>query len=515
MLAIAMVALLVEGVMQVAAYVIWSQQRKPVLPATGKTVLCVGDSWTHGMGSLDCATGSYPARLQALLREHGATDWNVVNGGQSGQNSRDVLERLPSQIADYHPQIVCVLVGQNDFWSQPQQVADDERATVNHSAYRFRWRLPRLLMWAIGNIRGVGKAPKMVRDPEQWKPRQVPVAADPYRNEPGTWLWTEAIGKQKADCFQKFGARDFPAALAIAESLCTETPDDPQVHGLLAQTLFALGRQADSARELDWLRTTWRERPGFWVGNSLVNALLGNGFWQECRDVATAHLAKFPEAAWVWRARAESEFQIGLIDDALVSIDRAIRLTFDRWFHFLHYKILMFGKKDPDAAIRALFDLYELDNDAEYLAQYLLALEARSLMDRAVQLARTHDCEPATRARMVEIAEECLRNEDKGRIALTLAKHLERLFVAARNAGAEPVMLSYPWRNVATATLRKAAAAHDVTFLDVEAEFATRTVGRPRMELTAPDGHCNDEGYAIMANIVEERLLPLVQARSR
>ncbi|MFY9343238.1 MAG: GDSL-type esterase/lipase family protein [Planctomycetota bacterium] len=94
--------------LQAGSVLVWLLHPAPA-PASpsDRTVLCVGDSWTHGIGASDPLTGSYPAQLQGLLRERSSEPWSVVNCGQAGQNSREVLARLPAQLSEFKPRIVC------------------------------------------------------------------------------------------------------------------------------------------------------------------------------------------------------------------------------------------------------------------------------------------------------------------------------------------------------------------------------------------------------------------------
>lgn len=510
---LAVLAASIEGAMQAAAYVLWLQQRKPIAPASGKVVLCVGDSWTHGIGSLDPAAGSYPAQLQSSLHQHGLREWSVVNCGLGGQNSRDVLERLPSQLAEYRPQWVCILVGQNDVWSAPEKAAADQQATFDHSAYRFRWRLPRLLKWALGNVSMEVQAGPAARDPVEWAPRKVEEPANPYAAEPSTWPWSEDISRRKEAAYRLSVTSDFPAAVKAYEALRAELPGDPSVRSELVRVYAALARKEESAKELDWLRRAWQETSGYWIGRAFTQALRDGDRWPECISAATAFVERFPKSDHVWALKAFAEWQVGAIDTALASIDRAIALRFDRWHYHTRHKILLQGRRDAEAAIQALLDAYAIDNDAEFLARNLRAMTAPSFLARAVELARNHTAEAGSRQRMVAIAEECLRNGDRARMESVLASHLERMVVAVRNAGAEPVVLCYPWNTPACSVLRRTADEHGVAFVDVITPFTARIAGRPVEEVRAPDGHCNDAGYGIVAGIVEERLLPLLRGR--
>ena len=73
-------------------------------------ILCVGDSWTQG-----APYGSYPELLVQRLREsrpHDRIDY--VNIGLAGTNSSQALRALPRAIADYQPDLLLVLTGNND-----------------------------------------------------------------------------------------------------------------------------------------------------------------------------------------------------------------------------------------------------------------------------------------------------------------------------------------------------------------------------------------------------------------
>lgn len=516
LLAIVFAAVLVEGVMQIAAYAIWRNQRQPVAAAAGKTVLCIGDSWTHGMGSSDPQTNSYPARLEKLLHTAGATDWNVVNGGRSGQNSRDVLERLPSQLAQYTPRIVCVLVGQNDYWSNPERLAANEQATFDHSAYRFRWRLPRLLRWAIGNLRGVGAEPvQAVRDPAQWQTRQVPDPPDPYRTERGFGTWTPEIGKLKDEGWSCMGRRDLAGAQARFEQALALSPEDAQCHQALAGLHRQAGRKEQEAAAMQWLRNAWRERGDYWTGRALTSALEEAGQWRECLDLAKTLLDRFPEQGELWRQRAWCEFQLGELDAAMPSIDRAIALRFNRWSYFTRYKIHWVGRQDLAEGARTMFACYVIDNDASGLTETLRAIATPETIDRLHELARTYECPEDVRARIVAQVEDVRRSLDGRKATDTLVAHLERIVVMVRNAGATPILMDYPWWNEAEGALHEVAAEHGVPFVAQHAAFEAQHARDPAAQLRASDGHCNDAGYQLMAGFLHEQLLPLVQATGR
>ncbi|MBK8977870.1 MAG: hypothetical protein IPM29_18335 [Planctomycetes bacterium] len=112
-----------------------------------RVVLCVGDSFTFGMGASSPAA-AYPAQLEARLQRELGPRWHVVNGGTPGFDSLAVATGLDQQLAEHRPDVVCVMVGINDRWRQRG------RAPVGPTARSgFRLRTLELLRIAV---RGLG-----------------------------------------------------------------------------------------------------------------------------------------------------------------------------------------------------------------------------------------------------------------------------------------------------------------------------------------------------------------------
>lgn len=73
-----------------------------------KKLLCFGDSITAREMS-DDGTERLTPRLRNAL-----PDWEVINAGVSGDNTRDALARLDHDVLTFYPDIVTVLLGAND-----------------------------------------------------------------------------------------------------------------------------------------------------------------------------------------------------------------------------------------------------------------------------------------------------------------------------------------------------------------------------------------------------------------
>ena len=87
-------------------------------PQTGEVrYLALGDSISQGIGALDAATGSFPARLASRWRANGCKV-ELRNLGGRHNTSQDVVTKQVPQIAAFKPTFVTLQVGSNDMGSK-------------------------------------------------------------------------------------------------------------------------------------------------------------------------------------------------------------------------------------------------------------------------------------------------------------------------------------------------------------------------------------------------------------
>jgi lysophospholipase L1-like esterase len=108
----------VEAVLQLSSfcYLRTIPRVRPVSSERDLTVLCIGDSFTFGIGAP--ASQSYPQQMQELLRSRfpGARI-DVVNQGTPGSNSSIALRTLQQRISTQPPLVAVVWVGMNNIWN--------------------------------------------------------------------------------------------------------------------------------------------------------------------------------------------------------------------------------------------------------------------------------------------------------------------------------------------------------------------------------------------------------------
>lgn len=81
-------------------------------------IFCVGESTTWGIGAKDPLTQSYPRQLEGMLNsKYPNIKIKVFYDQTIGQNTEEILLKLPLYIKKYQPQIIIFMTGINDWWN--------------------------------------------------------------------------------------------------------------------------------------------------------------------------------------------------------------------------------------------------------------------------------------------------------------------------------------------------------------------------------------------------------------
>ena len=229
------------------------------------TILCLGDSFTFGIGAPP--QESFPSQLERLL----STRWptrriRVVNAGVPSYNSSQVLHHLSQQFDRMHPDLLLVLVGRNDGVSfREARVEVLEAIGASRSARLFIWfdqwlshirlyRLAKLLRMAprqpaVQPIRRDAHPPATKEGRAQLSPtylvqelREV-LTAHP---EMALEIVANAVELSGAGPHHVVPTQDTESqrwALAILEGKLERAPDQPRVWKQLGRLFLRAGRK--------------------------------------------------------------------------------------------------------------------------------------------------------------------------------------------------------------------------------------------------------------------------------
>ena len=380
-------AVLLELVLQLGALVLWWRAPAPTEPerGAGRVVLCIGDSYTFGIGTTDQAH-TYPNQLRDRLRSSGG-DWQVVAAALPGRNSREVLERIDGQLASFRPDVVCVLVGLNDRWSQPEPLdlaAEPDAAigTAEAAKFRWRWRTARLVRWAIGKL------------------TEQPVIPD----------------------------RAWQAEDAVARALRAGDPTTARA-------------------EVDALQRELQQMPSAETAEALVVALAALGDGERCLREARAAVRRWPESARLWHQFAWQSYQTGDLDSATDAIERAYGATrsqpLNKRWSILWDRTVIWIDRDPNRALATAIELYlEEGEPANFrgLVGYQPGAFDEQLLDEVLGDLALADSD-ATRIRELFAGALSWEATDMAKI---YESHLRQIVTRCRDAGSQVVLLTYP-----------------------------------------------------------------------
>lgn len=337
------------------------------------------------------------------------------------------------------------------------------------------------------------------------------------------WVLTRTLQERSARC----SAGD-PLALAAGWTALQrgdlDRADDcfhASAHGLPSRAaagagLVALYLRRDlrerAAAELANVERLYTAEPGPLTAQALVDATVSMSSAKGI-ERARAMLAVYPENASLWKTLGWYSFLEGDMATARKGIDNAIRfsagLSADERAYYYFIRAEITRRVDADGALRdALLSFAERADDGTLRSGLRDATEER--LERALAASALPE---ATRAHVRDVFRD-LAAPDHVLFRRVLAANLRTAVAECRRAGAAIVLASYPFQyGDVDEAMRRVGAEANVPWINVHAEFERRLQGRPRSDLFVPDGHCNDRGYALMAQIISHDLRERMNAQ--
>lgn len=567
-----------EGLLQLGYFVMWCSRPASAPPMQGSTdaptILCVGDSFTYGMGATS-PQRSYPAQMAAELRRDTGIEWRVENRGWPGRMSREILEGLDGWLAQTRPRFLCVAVGVNDSWRRPDElVLQDDGSPVLpvEAGERYVWtfRLARLFTafrthdpfrdQQVAQPAAAGTGPPRDAVVGDWVllGLNAPVTLGPdgsgtLGTEPLQWqldgaqltLTTKVLPAITGACrvaddrlvltlggahevhFKRLAKGALPrnaaedayrlmahadhagAAAAFREAIADSPPASPYVISLrsgLAGALLASGKREEALSELATVRTLHAAQNDVVSAESLASCLMMLGFEDEGAEVVAAVLPSNPESANIWSMQSHIASKRGDVAAARAAIDKSLELAGkagvkDRSYQFLT-KALLYNETAAhapvfaDCVIAAQLDSGHAERTRQTLSLWRAPAEAKEPAVRAACEARGLAAE--TREMMLRLLREA-SGEGNEQWHAVLKSHLRQVIRRSRRAGCETVLGTYPFVSETRWILKSLAAEEHCAFVEIDTTFTAIRTREPQRVLTVTDGHCNDDGYGVMA----------------
>lgn len=423
----------------------------PSADADATVVLCEGDSFTYGIGG-----EAYPQQLDRILDERSGGDHNrVVNKGVPGLNTTVLADELEAHIDEYHPDVVVVLIGENNSWNTIQVADEHESLGARLDSALMHSRVYKFLRVAIigvdhttfheaaaeASLEAQRQANSFMESPEKiglkgpnGEGGHPPMALDIPAADVQEFLGGVA----------QMEAGKYPEAIAVFEAVVAKHPELPVAYSSLGASLMRQDRLDEAIEVLrrgtQAPQDVYTEEVFYELGSALTRA----GKPDEAIEAWTQGLTRFPESRSMYWALARTFQEKG-----------------DLWGAIAVEQKVPGVSKNP-------------------MHQYLKELSAKLGGADAVS-----------------------------RVSEDFRRDMNRIVDIAERRGVKLIFASYP--DVVYDEVRDVGAARKVPFLDFRPHFQERFASRE--EYISPDRcHCNTAGYALMAELLADQIQSMLGA---
>ncbi|MBN1586923.1 MAG: hypothetical protein JW937_05770 [Candidatus Omnitrophica bacterium] len=463
-----------ELALQVSSFVAQSQvlsQRSLGRDAErGRTVLCIGDSFTRGIGVKELES-AYPTQLEKILNqrmpEH---EWEVVNSGIPGWNSSQNLVALRRTLASSSPQFVCILAGLNDQGSrasvgEAKELLSQTNTTATSTGWTWRWRTAYLLKQLL---RPHFHSPVLAEQEEKKADKRLPPndgTVSAHMSEYWYWLARHNMGRAREALFSALSA--------------LRSEEDP-LRFEIACGLRQVGAVSDAQKELE---RYLRHHP------------------KDARPLT--------ELAW-------AAFDAGDIDEAESRLAKVIAMNAGSSQTYCLEVLLARHYQDSTRAVRGVFKAIILgmgEGDVEYyldlvldesMVQRLTLDQVKEVIGELEEMCRTYGWNPKELLRLYAARLSAQHN-----VPLVLESNLKGMVDLCRQSGAEPLLITYPFwepQQDLNAIISRVADKKGVAVVHPSLAFAKAQQEEAEVQLYGQDGHCSERGYWVLAQAVGDNL---------
>lgn len=421
---------------------------------SGKTIVCIGDSYTYG-GEVRRDTEAYPAALQRLLdKRRGPGKYRVLNLGICESTTSEQLRNLPGWLKDYKPDVVILLAGSANRFA-PFEYKKGREGAAHEENRLFDFRVAQMARLIVLNIKAGGARSggrgmhellnytipvsrgavtnsfaHAVRIELRWKKRKL---KDLNPEKPLDKLWI--LNRTK-----KYGE----GIRLGRETLAEGTADKKQTVFAMADLYFNAGKY------------------------NMVEKLL------EDSERSAAKRGTYADAMAYYQMRIGDERRLaGNFEEAIGSYLKGIELDPNQpaFYFFLTKCFDLQSRYSADEIYRALIDMNKRNPmiaESKSYQSYLALFRDKKKWDSGVEKWISGDLEA--------IAELCEKN------------------------GAKLIAQNYPVDySIANRQLKRVAEKRSLPLVDNQSVFATL---EPKKKYFRDDDHCSPAGHDVMAENV-------------
>lgn len=474
-----------------------ADSKKDIREKDSIKVLCVGDSFTQGVGASEAAY-SYPAQLQISLKKKFPSNWKVFNCGKAGTNSSELVAYLPKLLNYYYPRYLCVLIGVNDSWNYNYRGKGDsvevkEKAFIPWKFCFRSYRLFRMLVKYFGDIKAnktklasVARTNVFPMEDTQNKRKDV----DALLIE-GHILYSQGKVNEAGEIFKK-AVLEYPDNINAKIQLAYALYEQKMMNGALEYAYLAqkavINKPFPEHKHLSWLfmylgkfEAAYSEieqyKEFFPSDEGEINKALGNFFF-ETYD--------YP--------KAELYFEKAI---SIMPQDAFILRTLARIYSFNENKL--------EDAKELLFKAFSIDKNTEQTKLYLgiVASSAGSFPEILKKPSINLQTDPGLYKEFIAISNDFGKRAGGEDILKT---NLEKISSICAQHNVVPLFMTYPMQNNINDAIRKSCSEKKYFMFDTESVFNALLKNELAERYFVLDNHLNNLGYKVLADKVAEFL---------
>lgn len=456
-------------------------------------ILCVGDSFTQGVGASD-QSYSYPVQLQRYLNANSSYNWKVFNSGVSGTNSSELVNFLPRILDYYSPIYLCILIGMNDSWnhnlSSEALLKSDSYLIMGGRSGLIPWRL------CLRTVKFFKMLLKYFHDIKTVK------TFSPDRNTVNKKLEdVEALYSQGRKLSSENRTQE---ASEIFTKIISIAPDYWNAQIQLAYSLVAQKRTGEALKYAHSVREGILDKP-------LIQHIYLAWLFMHIREFQYAYNE-------IEQYRKYFPDDLGMIYNALANIAFE---TFEYDTAEYYFKKVIKDYPQKVFSYRTLARIYSLkDNKQEEALKLLIQgyLLDKDVTQTKLYLSIVHSSAPYTLGRFVEILDK-FKGELKidmnsynklRRLCQTMVKRIGGEDILRKNLSTistlclqhkvAPVFITYhgPMHSSISKIISDFCLQRNEIMIDSEEIFNGLLVENKFEKYFVPDSHLNNEGYRIL-----------------
>lgn len=126
--------------------------RQPEIVKADYKIFCIGESTTWGIGAENPLKENYPKQLEDMLNNHFADRRIRCFFDQTiGQNTSEILLKLPKYIQKYQPHLIIFMVGVNNWWNLDKSniLLFNKNSRISNSTLKTLIFLDKFRLWKL------------------------------------------------------------------------------------------------------------------------------------------------------------------------------------------------------------------------------------------------------------------------------------------------------------------------------------------------------------------------------